>query len=71
MDRLAQQRGADAIEDVAWLRTMGNIVVLAPSDPGETEPAIRGPESALEPQRDRCGHPRIAIATRTEPIDKA
>lgn len=30
-----------SIEDVAWLRTMGDIVVLVPSDPWETEQAIR------------------------------
>lgn len=30
-----------SIEDVAWLRTMGDIVVLVPSDPWETDQAIR------------------------------
>lgn len=30
-----------SIEDIAWLRTMGDIVVLVPSDPWETEQAIR------------------------------
>jgi transketolase len=30
-----------SIEDIAWLRTMGSITVLVPSDPWETEQAIR------------------------------
>lgn len=30
-----------SIEDMAWLRTMGDIVVLVPSDPWETDQAIR------------------------------
>ncbi|NBC35820.1 transketolase family protein [Novosphingobium sp. FSY-8] len=30
-----------SIEDVAWLRTMGDITVLVPADPWETEQAIR------------------------------
>ncbi|WP_343612922.1 transketolase C-terminal domain-containing protein [Novosphingobium sp.] len=30
-----------SIEDVAWLRTMGNIDIIVPADPWETEQAIR------------------------------
>ncbi|MBU6206054.1 MAG: transketolase family protein [Alphaproteobacteria bacterium] len=30
-----------SIEDIAWLRAMGNITILVPSDPWETEQAIR------------------------------
>lgn len=30
-----------SIEDVAWLRTMGDIVVIVPSDPWETQEAIK------------------------------
>ncbi|NMN02912.1 MULTISPECIES: transketolase C-terminal domain-containing protein [unclassified Novosphingobium] len=30
-----------SIEDVAWLRTMGDITVIVPADPWETEQAIR------------------------------
>ena len=38
-----------SIEDIAWLRTMGNITILVPSDPWETEQCIRVAASMTGP----------------------
>ena len=52
-----------SIEDIAWLRTMGDIVVLVPSDPWETEQAIRAAAAHEGPvfvRISRMGVPALA-----------
>lgn len=52
-----------SIEDIAWLRTMGDIVVLVPSDPWETEQAIRAAAAHQGPvfiRISRMGVPALA-----------
>lgn len=52
-----------SIEDIGWLRTMGSITVLVPSDPWETTEAIRGAAAFDGPvfiKISRMGVPAIA-----------
>jgi transketolase len=51
-----------SIEDIAWLRTMGSITILVPSDPWETREAIRAAAEMEGPvfiRISRMGVPEI------------
>ncbi|MBC2652938.1 transketolase family protein [Novosphingobium flavum] len=56
-----------SIEDVAWLRTMGNITVLVPADPWETDQAIRAAAALAGPVFIRLS--RMGVPALERPAD--
>lgn len=64
-----------SIEDIAWLRTMGDITVIVPADPWETEQAIRAAAATDGPffiRLSRMGVPALErAANATFAIGKA
>ena len=55
-----------SIEDVAWLRTMGNITVIVPADPWETEQAIRAAAAYEGPMFIRISRMGVPALDRPE-----
>jgi transketolase len=56
-----------SIEDVAWLRTIGNIVVIVPSDPWETKAAIKAAAAHDGPVFLRVSRTPVPMLERAQP----
>jgi transketolase len=56
-----------SIEDVAWLRTMGDIVVIVPSDPWETREAIKAAAAYQGPVFVRVSRTPVPALERAKP----
>jgi transketolase len=56
-----------SIEDVAWLRTMGNIVVIVPSDPWETAEAVKAAAAYDGPVFIRVSRTPVPAIARNTP----
>ena len=57
-----------SIEDVAWLRTMGDITIIVPSDPWETAEAIKAAARFDGPVFVRVSRTPVPALARTHPI---